>query len=222
MPSGVGAFHGAVRGIDRVTRREIVWVAALAAAGLTTSSGCAGPSAPATVAAPARTPREVPPLTPSRDVETARRWAAVGSRRLRQGDPSAALLAFQRALAADPLDAKLHHLLGGCYAELGDPVREAAEYRKGLALNDQLAELWRDLGHASLMLDDPVAARAAYLRFLATEPGDGQVLYNLAQLEHDRGNADRARELLEGALRASAPGSSERARIEEQLRALSR
>ncbi len=209
-----------MRGIARVTRPGIMWVAALAA-GLT-SAGCAGPSAPAPIAAPAPAPREVPTILPSRDVRAARRWAAIGSRRLAQGDPSAALLAFQRALAADPLDAELHHLLGGCYAQLGDPVREAAEYRKGLALNDRLPELWRDLGHASLMLDDPITARAAYLRFLDTEPGDGQVLYNLAQLEHDRGNAERARELLEGALQASAPGSSERARIEEQLRALGR
>ncbi len=189
-------------------------------------AGCAGPAAePAAPAAasavPPVTATAAAPIQEQQQPERAQRWVARGRALREAGERAGAIAAFHHALTHAPLDARIYHQLGLCYADAGDTTREIAEYRKGIALNPRLPELWRDLGHASLIGDDLRGARSAYGRYLELEPGDGRVLYNLAQIEHDLGDPARARELLEAALRGELP-DGDRERIQRRLEAIAR
>jgi len=142
-----------------------------------------------------------------RDDESARaaRLDALGEELLARGQVEAAIEAYQAALVHEPRSYRTHYRLAQCYYHLGDYALEMAEYRLCLAINPRYRPALLNLGHAATAVDDLDTARWAYYAYLdlsardrarLDSPADRSVLYNLAMVERDLGNADEAEALL--------------------------
>ncbi|MGE0708868.1 MAG: tetratricopeptide repeat protein [Planctomycetota bacterium] len=113
-----------------------------------------------------------------------------------------ALEAFYQAVELDPLRGEAHYRAGLCYYALGEYERERAEYRKALAVSPNAVRVWRALGEACQSADDLLGARDAFLRAAELDP-KALTLFNLAMIEVDLGNLERARELYQRCIQLS-------------------
>lgn len=154
-----------------------------------TSVGCATPQTPREAA---DVPRAKKALGPSK-AALAKRALERGTELLSQNRPRAARAVFRDALALDPLRYEAHHQLGRCHYELGEYALEQVEYQKCLAISPRYADAWRSLGNARFAADDLVNAQVAYRRYLELAPRDTAVIFNLAQIAEDLGDAAEAK-----------------------------
>lgn len=90
---------------------------------------------------------------------------------------------LERAQVANPLDARAPYYLGNLLYDrrrYGEAIRA---WRRSVRLDPHFATVHRNLGIAEYnVLRRPEHALRAYERAFAAEPGDGRVLYELAQL----------------------------------------
>jgi tetratricopeptide (TPR) repeat protein len=150
------------------------------------------------------------------DVE---RRLAYGAMLAELGHVAGAVKATEAFLPNAPKpDARLHHLLGTCYAQLGETEKAQAELRKAVALSswpELTATAWLTLADLKTFAEgdpDVVAMEA-----LAAELGDAApsaLLYALGKAYNDLGQIDQAFETYErGArqVRAARPYNGEAA-----------
>jgi tetratricopeptide (TPR) repeat protein len=98
-----------------------------------------------------------------------------------------AIPALERAIAADPSDAKLHNRLGVCYQQEGQAKRARGEFETAVKLDGGYAEAWNNL--ATLDHADRKYARAIknYRRAIKARPDFAIAFKNMgtAYLAHD-------------------------------------
>ena len=114
-----------------------------------------------------------------------------------------ALVALERALAADPGNAELRRECARVAWIMGDAARAAADCRAALdrAPADTIA--WNLLGEI-LRPDDAAAAEAAWRRTLEIDAGNAEARFHLGNLHRERGDPRAAQSEYERAL-VSAP-----------------
>lgn len=111
---------------------------------------------------------------------------------LEERAPEAALIAYQRALATDPLLADAHVNLGRLLHEAGDLASAERHYRAALAQRPADPTALFNLG---VVLEDrgqPDAAVAAYEAALAVDAGNADAHYNAARLHEQAGRYEAA------------------------------
>jgi tetratricopeptide (TPR) repeat protein len=90
---------------------------------------------------------------------------------------------LERAIAANPADARAHHYLGNWLYDRRRHREAIAHWERAVELEPALAVAWRNLGIGAFnVLADPVRARAAFDRAFAANPADARVLYERDQL----------------------------------------
>ncbi len=122
----------------------------------------------------------------------ARRWNDAG-------------LAFERALALDPRQARAWHRLGNVREEQGRDGDALACFDKAVALDPSNAQAWNNLGGARQRLGREEQAIAAYRRAMAADPWLPQPCLNLGRLAGSRGDHALAAECFQAGL-AHHPG----------------
>jgi predicted Zn finger-like uncharacterized protein len=95
---------------------------------------------------------------------------AVGDDAVRGGDWSTAAVAFRKAVALDPRNARLQFKMGEALLKSGDTVGAMAPLLD--AANRGQMRAWRLLGDAARAQGDVAGANAHYQKYLATQPGD--------------------------------------------------
>lgn len=110
---------------------------------------------------------------------------------------------FMRALAITPDQAEAWNNLANTYldARLLDEAEQVM--RVGISLNGQEPNLWNNLGNILSAAKRISEAREAYQKALEVAPDYRPVLINLAGVEANFGNLDRAIDLLKGVLDAA-------------------
>lgn len=136
-------------------------------------------------------PVERPAAKPIADVATAdaAEWFAAACE-LEPGDPAAAVAAYERTLALDPLHADAHLNLGRLRHEAGDPVAAERHYRAALAARPGDTTAAFDLGVALEDQGRLADAADAYETAIAADPAHADAHYNLALVRERLG--DRA------------------------------
>ena len=128
-----------------------------------------------------------------------RNYLPYGRELLDQGLDAAAVIAFERAAAANPGASTLYRL-GTLLAKTGDTARARAAYERALALQPDLAEANNDLGALLAQGGDLDAAIARFRAALASTPDYPDALNNLGYALLLTGRDDEARLLYEKAL----------------------
>jgi tetratricopeptide (TPR) repeat protein len=101
----------------------------------------------------------------------------------------------RRAVALDPVNPKLHYMLGVLYLlgiESTGPAQAVREMRQATALNPRVARYWSGLGQACLAADEPACADQAYQRAAELAPSNPQFAWEAgmaAMVTDDRGAA---------------------------------
>ena len=100
--------------------------------------------------------------------------------------------AFRRVIDLDPNRAVAHYQLGMLLRKRGDLVNASSELRTATNLAPSLVECYRELGQIALAARDWATAEAEYKKFLAWEPGNAEVHYDLATALKAQGHLDEA------------------------------
>jgi predicted Zn-dependent protease len=95
---------------------------------------------------------------------------AVGDDAVRGGDWSTAAVAFRKAVALDPRNARLQFKMGEALLKSGDAVGAMAPLLDAASRGQMRA--WRLLGDAARSQGDVAGANAHYQKYLATQPSD--------------------------------------------------
>jgi predicted TPR repeat methyltransferase len=114
-------------------------------------------------------------------------------------------LAFERALALDPRQARAWYRLGNVREEQGRDGDAVACFDKAVALDPSNAQAWNNLGGARQRLGREAQAMDAYRRAMAADPYLPQPCLNLGRLAGFRGDHALAAECFKAGL-ARHPG----------------
>jgi tetratricopeptide (TPR) repeat protein len=128
-----------------------------------------------------------------------RNYLPYGRELLDQGLEAAAIVAFQRAAAANPGASTLYRL-GTLLSKAGETVRARSAFERALALQPDLAEANNDLGALLAQGGDLDAAIARFRAALASTPDYPDALNNLGYALLLTGRDAEARSLYEKAL----------------------
>jgi tetratricopeptide (TPR) repeat protein len=109
-------------------------------------------------------------------------------------DEAAAIL--ERALAADPRNARAHELLGVVSLRRQRPQEARAHLEQALAIDRRLPSAWNTLGVALYDLEGPAAAVAAWQQAVALDGSQYEALLNIGLVSAQAGRRDQAREAL--------------------------
>jgi tetratricopeptide (TPR) repeat protein len=91
---------------------------------------------------------------------------------IEEGRDADTLALVKRAIALQPENGVLHHLLGAAYAEIGLPDRASSEWTLALQLDPALKVCRFQLGLLHLTMADPAAALAAWQPLEDLPPDD--------------------------------------------------
>ncbi len=124
-------------------------------------------------------------------------WVAIGRLAQVEGDVSAAIDAFTRAVRLNPNEPLLRQELAGAYTAAGRGDAAFAELVAGLLINPGYAPLHAAIGQLRLDTDHPLDAIPAFTRALELSPERYEVRYALAVAFKRAGKADEAARELE-------------------------
>jgi predicted TPR repeat methyltransferase len=100
----------------------------------------------------------------------------------KNGDPSAAIAAYEQVLVADPVHVDSLYNQGGCYLQLHDDVRAGECYRRVLAIKPDYLSALNNLAYLYHRSGETDQAIALYGQVLELRPEDESVRYLLAAL----------------------------------------
>ncbi|HTY58786.1 MAG TPA: tetratricopeptide repeat protein, partial [Bacteroidota bacterium] len=120
-------------------------------------------------------------------------------------DEEGALLAFERAFAADPSDADSCLRAGVLRQARGDVDEAIVYYRKVVALKPEMAEAWASLGTALVLKKQPEEAYRALETALRIRPDFPEVLNNMGMVMKENGQSAIAEKCFRMAIRSN-PG----------------
>ena len=103
---------------------------------------------------------------------------AMGFSLFQQGKSEEAIVAFEKALAADPKHWKAHNNMALASIDLGELEVAEAHYRESLAIKPQPA-IYNDLGFVLERLGMPEQAAEAFRKGLEMDPESASAQYNL-------------------------------------------
>jgi choline-sulfatase len=109
--------------------------------------------------------------------------------------PEAAAL-LEKALAADPKNARAHELLGMVELRRERPREARVQLEQALALNRRLPSAWNTLGVALYSLEGPEAALKAWQQAVALDGTQYEALLNIGLISAQTGRRDQARQAL--------------------------
>jgi len=89
-----------------------------------------------------------------------------------------ALVAYERALALNPAEARVHVNMAAALERTGDPERAAAHLRQALLLAPENIGALKGLAHMTLKLGAPLEALAILRQAMAYAPADPDLLYS--------------------------------------------
>lgn len=121
------------------------------------------------------------------------------------GSHEEARAVLQRVFDRDPRNALAHEHLALVALRLRQWSEAGDQARRALALNEGLTLSWNYLGTALYNLGSVPQALEAWDRALALEPGNLDVLYNVAVVAAEAGDRDRARRALRAFIELAPP-----------------
>ncbi len=124
---------------------------------------------------------------------------AAGERLLAQGDHEGALAAADRAVAADPDNARGHFLKGRVLMIEGDHARAEPAILKAVALDRANAGYLNALGAVNARKGATERALAAYGMAIEADPANGFAYYNTAIIHYNAGAPRQAADAFYGA-----------------------
>jgi len=92
-----------------------------------------------------------------------------------------AIVAFNKAIEADPTNAELRNDLGSCHFKLKHFADAAGAFRAATERDPKLSLAWYNLGQASRKADKKADAVAAFRAYLKLRPDDPDPYYSLGQ-----------------------------------------
>ncbi len=121
-------------------------------------------------------------------------------------DDSVAIPLFQRAIKLDPQFAMAYAQLGALYKTTGESTRAAQTLSRAYALRQHVSapeQLFIEAHYAQMATGNLEAARKLYASWIRLYPRDTVPLLNLASIYGSSGECDKAKPLLQEALRIS-------------------
>ncbi len=103
-----------------------------------------------------------------------------------------ALALYDRAVERWPQQAEAWYNRGNARAALGDPEGALADYDAAIERAPDLSVAYNNRGNAHKQLGRPGAALEDYRRAADLDPRNGQALFNLGVLLHERGHREQA------------------------------
>ncbi|MCY3773832.1 MAG: tetratricopeptide repeat protein [Gemmatimonadetes bacterium] len=180
-----GALEGSsVSAVDRSKSRSI----AAYRAGLERMGGPGGPPPPGD-----RRGRRPPPYV-----------YMMGLTYYEQGSETAAMQAFEQALAEDPGLAEAHLYIGNIHARQGRPSAAADAYERAIQIDSEFAEAYNNLGTMYVNMNRPEDAMEAYLGALSLNDRFYDARTNLGLLYAEAGRLDDAIDEYMKVIRAEA------------------
>lgn len=109
-----------------------------------------------------------------------------------EGQVSAAIIEYEKALATDPADASSHNDFGNALYQEGQLDEAIAEYHKAVAINPNNAETYNNLGSVLAQKGQVDQAIIQFQKALAINPIFDQACDNLGSALAQKGQADEA------------------------------
>ena len=157
-------------------------------------------------------------IEPSDDApETSARAAnQKGNILTRQGQYAEAVEAYEAAIRLDPGNPTYKENCAAACIEV-DMVHRAEELLAQVEPEHPSASVYNLLGNVAVLKGERARAEEAYLAGLARDPGNPDLSVNLAMLSRERGNFDRARDLLLSVL-STTPGHARARQLLDRIR----
>jgi len=149
-------------------------------------------------------------------------WVTMFHEGARSRDPQTYLkdaAILEKALAAEPANARYAYYLAQSYRDAGDPARALAAYRRRVAMPGWEEETWHARYQAALLVErlggTPAEVARAYLEAWNARPARAEPLVQLARWHRVRGEWSLA--LLYSRAAAATPRPSDRLFVEEAV-----
>ncbi len=133
--------------------------------------------------------------------DQASEWQALGLAAHRAGKPTLALLAFTRAIAADPLLGTAHFGYGLVLHEAGRLPQARQALQRAVALDPEMSSAWFALGLTLQDLQDEAAAAAAFEQALRVRADFAEAAVNLGIARQRLGDMEAATEAYRRAIK---------------------
>ncbi|KAF1792646.1 Tetratricopeptide repeat [Phytophthora cactorum] len=120
------------------------------------------------------------------------------------GDDENTMLAYEKVLSHNRLNATALFAIGCCYEKVEDYTKAADCFRGLVSLNEQNSDAWGHLGYCCLMMNDLTSAHTAYQYAMYNNPmsqKDPNMWYGIGQLYERLGSLEHAQESFEAVLR---------------------
>lgn len=120
------------------------------------------------------------------------------------GDDDNTMLAYEKVLSHNRLNATALFAIGCCYEKVEDYTKAADCFRGLVSLNEQNSDAWGHLGYCCLMMNDLTSAHTAYQYAMYNNPmsqKDPNMWYGIGQLYERLGSLEHAQESFEAVLR---------------------
>jgi tetratricopeptide (TPR) repeat protein len=134
----------------------------------------------------------------------------------RMGEYAEAVRAYETAIRLAPENATYKENCASACIEV-DMVHRAEELLAQIEPEHPTASVYNLLGNVAALKGERARAEEAYLAGLARDPGNPDLAVNLAMLHRERGNFDKARELLLAVL-SSTPAHARARTLLERIR----
>ncbi|RLN21247.1 hypothetical protein BBJ28_00002853 [Nothophytophthora sp. Chile5] len=131
-------------------------------------------------------------------------WLSLGRIAEMMGDDENTLLAYEKVLSHNRLNATALFAIGCCYEKVEDYTKAADCFRGLVSLNEQNSDAWGHLGYCCLMMNDLTSAHTAYQYAMYNNPmsqKDPNMWYGIGQLYERLGSLEHAQESFEAVLR---------------------
>ncbi|TMW60262.1 hypothetical protein Poli38472_000304 [Pythium oligandrum] len=131
-------------------------------------------------------------------------WLTMGRIAEMMGDDENTMLAYEKVLSHNRMNATALFAIGCCYEKVEDYTKAADCFRSLVSLNEQNSEAWGHLGYCCLMMNDLTSAHTAYQYAMYNNPmsqKDPSMWYGIGQLYERLGSLEHAQESFEAVLR---------------------
>lgn len=131
-------------------------------------------------------------------------WLSLGRIAEMMGDDENTMIAYEKVLSHNRLNATALFAIGCCYEKVEDYTKAADCFRGLVSLNEQNSDAWGHLGYCCLMMNDLTSAHTAYQYAMYNNPmsqKDPNMWYGIGQLYERLGSLEHAQESFEAVLR---------------------